>query len=74
MHRDHRRYGSKPRRGLRSKEFVNELHEWGLSRENAIVVVSQAFGVTQGAARLFDLSHPTWREDEVGAMRDPWDC
>jgi hypothetical protein len=47
-------------RGLSSKHFVAELHDQGLTRDEAAETVSQVFGVSRGAARLFIRSHPAW--------------
>ena len=65
MHHDYRRYGSESRRGLCSKQFVADLRDQGIPRDDAIFAVSQMFGVPRGAARLFVLSHPAWAEDQV---------
>jgi hypothetical protein len=66
MHRDNHRYGSEPRRGLCSRQFVADLRDQGIPRDEAIVAVCRAFGVPRGAARLFVLSHPAWAGDERG--------
>jgi hypothetical protein len=65
MHRDYRRDGSEPRRGLCSKQFVADLRDQGIPRDDAIFAVCQVFGVPRGAAQLFVLSHPAWAEDEL---------
>jgi hypothetical protein len=43
----------------------------GVGRDEAIEAVSQMYGVTRGAARLFVLSHPAWAEEAVGPSW-PW--
>jgi hypothetical protein len=74
MHRDNYRYGSEPRRGLCSKQFVAELRDQGIARDEAIEEVRRVFGIPRGAARLFVLSHPAWAEDEMGTMTVRWEC
>lgn len=64
MHRDNRRYRPESRRGLCSKQFVTDLHAQGVPRDDAIVAVSQVFGVPRGAAQLFVQSHPAWAEQQ----------
>jgi hypothetical protein len=58
---------------LCSKQFVTDLHDQGLPRDEVIVAVSQVFGIPRGAARLFVLSHPAWAEGEVGRRTILWD-
>jgi hypothetical protein len=65
MHRDFHRYGVEPRRWLGSKQFVADLRDQGVTREEAIEAVRQVFSVPRGAAQLFVQSHPAWAEDEV---------
>lgn len=48
------------RRGLHAKQFVSELHDSGCTRDEAIEMLSMAFGVPWGAAQLFVVSHPAW--------------
>jgi hypothetical protein len=72
MHRDNHGYGAEPRRGLCSKQFVNDLRDQGLPRDEVIVAVSQVFGIPRGAARLFVLSHPAWAEEETQPTTRPW--
>jgi hypothetical protein len=50
------------------KQLVTDLHRQGAARDEAIRVVSQAFGVSWGAAKLFVRSHPAWAEDEEGRV------
>jgi hypothetical protein len=72
MHRDHYGYGAGPRRGLCSKQFVNDLRDQGIDRDDAIEAVSQVFGVPRGAARLYVLSHPAWAKNDVRPMTVLW--
>jgi hypothetical protein len=58
---------------LCSKQFVNDLRDQGIPRDDAIVAVSQVFGVPRAAARLFVLSHPAWAEEEGRPMTVPWE-
>jgi hypothetical protein len=55
MHRDIIDLGFLAGRSQRlgSKRFVFELHEQGLTCDDAIAAVFQVFHVTRGAARLF---------------------
>jgi hypothetical protein len=50
-------------RTLCSKQFVNELHDQGYTRDRAIEAVCQVFCVPHRAARLFVRSHPAWAAD-----------
>jgi hypothetical protein len=68
MHRDHfttDQFGGVSR-GMRSKQFVAELHDNGLTQDQTIEAVCAVFGVPLSAARLFVSSHPAW-EVEPGA-------
>ena len=62
MHRDNialRDLAGRSRK-LCSKQFVTELHDQGYTRDQAIEVVCQVFGVPRRAARLFVVTHPAW--------------
>jgi hypothetical protein len=72
MHRDNHRYGSGSRRGLSSKQFLWDLHDRGVGRDDAIQAVSQMFGAPRVAARLFVLAHPAWADDDDRPMSVPW--
>ena len=47
-------------RRMQSKQFVTELHERGVGRDEAIEMLCLAFCIPRGAARLFVASHPVW--------------
>jgi hypothetical protein len=66
MHRDRvdRQSLAGMERGLSVKTFVAGLHARGLGPDEAADVVSQAFGVHRGAARLYVRSHPAWAAGE----------
>lgn len=67
MHRDlidHERLNGMER-GLSCKQFVAELHDRGLSPDQAAEAVCQLFAVHRGAARLYVRSHPAWASSEV---------
>ncbi len=70
MHRESIGAATGLRRGMCSKQFVADLRSQGVSRDEAIQAVSQAFGVSWSAAQLFVGSHPAWGEDE--RERDSW--
>ena len=65
MHRDRmdRRCLAGMDRGTSGMLYVAELHAQGLSRDAAVKAVVQAFGVPQGAARLYVRSHPAWASE-----------
>jgi hypothetical protein len=71
MHRDHLRHEDGSGRGSCSKQFLAELHDQGIGRDEAIEAVSRRFGVSRGAASLFVTSHPAWAEEESGPAW-PW--
>jgi hypothetical protein len=73
MHRDNQRYAIRSTRGLCSKQFVADLRDQGVPRDEAITAVSQVFGIPRGAARLFVLSHPAWAEDEGRSTTSRWE-
>jgi hypothetical protein len=51
-------------RGLRSDVFALQLRERGATRDGAAGAISQVFGVSLGAARLFVRSHPAWDPED----------
>jgi hypothetical protein len=62
MHRDNiaLRYLAGRSRVVRSKQFVIELRDPGVTRDDAVEMVCQVFGVPRGAVRRFVVSHPAW--------------
>jgi hypothetical protein len=65
MHRDYLalRHLDGVSRGLRSKQFVTELHDEGFTRDQAMETLCQVFGVPRHAAVLFVDSHPAWASE-----------
>jgi hypothetical protein len=74
MHRDNHRHGPESRRGLSSKQFLRDLHDRGVGRDDAIRAVSQMFGVPWGAAQLFVRAHPAWADDDERPLTVPCRC
>ena len=58
------------KRGMHSKQFVTELHDRGVTCDEAIEMVSLVFGVPRGAARLFIVSHPVWASESASNDSD----
>jgi hypothetical protein len=72
MHRDYIKDGTEMRRGSSSKQFVAELQEQGVGRDDAIEAVRRMFGVPRGAAQLFVLSHPAWAKERAELTGPRW--
>ncbi len=47
-------------RRMQSKQFVSELHERGLGRDEAVEMLCLVFCIPRAHARLFVASHPVW--------------
>jgi hypothetical protein len=72
MHRDQIGHGAEMTRGLRSKQYVAELRERGVTRDEAIEAIIEMYGVPRAAAGLYVASHPAWAEDGPRSIHLWW--